>query len=74
MISDPQIATQISRLMLDIFRQVDESLALVRERCPPEEVAAYQKATGLVAGPIVMDVLEPLYRRHPELKPGNWGE
>lgn len=74
MISDPQLASHISRLMLDIFRQIDESLATVREQCPPEEVAAYQKATGLVAGPIVMDVLEPLYRRHPELKPANWDE
>jgi hypothetical protein len=73
MISDPEIAHQISRLMLDLFRQVDESLADVRERCPTDEARAYQSATGKVAGAIVMDVLEPLYLRHPELKPPKWG-
>jgi hypothetical protein len=72
MISDPEIAKQVSRLMLDLFRQVDESLANVRERCPSDEVRAYQTATGRVAGAIVMDVLEPLYRVHPELKPPKW--
>jgi hypothetical protein len=44
MISDPDIANQVSRLMLDIFRQVDESLSNVRERCPADELKAYQNA------------------------------
>jgi hypothetical protein len=74
MISDQQIATQVSRLMLDLFRQVDESITSVRASCPADEVAAYQKAIGRVAGSIVMDVLEPLYAKHPDLKPTNWGD
>jgi hypothetical protein len=35
-------------------------------------VRAYQTATGRIVGAILMDVLEPLYLRHPELKPANW--
>jgi hypothetical protein len=35
-------------------------------------VRAYQTATGRIVGAILMDVLEPLYIRHPELKPTNW--
>jgi hypothetical protein len=42
--------------------------------CTPEEAAAYQKAAGRVARPIVMDVLEPLYDKHPALKPHNWDD
>jgi hypothetical protein len=72
MISDANIARQVSQLMLNMFSQVDESLAMVRERCPADEVQAYQTATGRVVGAILMDVLEPLYLRHPELKPANW--
>lgn len=72
MIADPEIAKDVSRVMLDIFRRVDESLAAVREQCPADEVKAYQTATGRVAGAIVMDVLEPLYVRHPDLKPPKW--
>jgi hypothetical protein len=74
MISDQIISRQVSDLMLDVFQRIDESLALVRRTCPPEEAAAYQKATGRIVGPIVMDVLEPLYRQHPELSPPNWNE
>lgn len=74
MISNANVAKQISDLMLDIFRRVDESFAIVRETCTPEEAAAYQKAAGRVAGPIVMDVLEPLYDKHPGLKPHNWDD
>jgi hypothetical protein len=74
MISNSSMAREINELMLDLFRRVDESVQRVKETCPPEEAAAYQKATGRVACPIVMDVLEPLYERHPALKPPNWDE
>ena len=74
MISDDKTAKRISELMLDLFQRVDESVAAVRELCPPDEAAAYQKAAGRVACPIVTEVLEPLYQNHPELKPLNWDE
>jgi hypothetical protein len=72
MISNASVAKQINELMLDLFRRIDESVATVKEQCPPEEAVAYQKAVGRVAGPIVMDVLEPLYKQNPSLKPLNW--
>jgi hypothetical protein len=74
MISDANIAKQISDLMLELFRRIDESVAMVRKHCPAGEAAAYQKAAGRVAGPIVMDVLEPLYEKNPVLKPHNWDD
>lgn len=74
MISNANVAKQISDLMLDLFRKVDESVAQVRETSPPEEAAAYQKAAGRVAGSIVMGVLEPLYDKHPAFKPHNWDD
>lgn len=72
MISNGETAKRISELMLDIFRRVDESVVMVRESCAEEEAAAYSKAVGKVAGAIVMDVLEPLYDKNPNLKPSNW--
>jgi len=74
MISNANVAKQISDLMLDLFRRVDKSVAMVRETCTLEEAVAYQKAAGRVAGPIVMDVLEPLYDKHSALKPHNWDD
>lgn len=72
MISDENIAKQISDLMLDIFQRVDASCESVKQACPPDEAAAYVKATARVVGPIVFDVLEVLYHKHPELKPDKW--
>jgi hypothetical protein len=72
MIADPEIARSVSDLMLEIFRQVDESVAYIRARCSADEASAYQKATAPLAGAIVMNVLEPLYLQHPDLKPRNW--
>ena len=74
MISNSDVAKQISDLMLDIFRRVDESVATVKTKCPLDEALVYKKAVGRVAGPIVMEVLEPLYAKHPSLKPSNWDD
>jgi hypothetical protein len=74
MISNAAIAKQISELMLDIFSRIDASLEKVKKACPAEEVAAYRRATSHLVGPIVTDVLEPLYRAHPALKPHNWDD
>ena len=72
MISDSGLAKEISDLMLDIFRRIDESCATVRARCSADEASAYQKAAGRIAAEVVMDVLEPLYEKNPTLKPHNW--
>ena len=74
LITDLNAAKKISTLMLDTFNKLDESIAAVRENCSAEEAAAYQKAIGRVVGPIVLDVLEPLYEQHPVLKPHNWDD
>jgi hypothetical protein len=74
MISDGITAKQVSDLMQEMFRQLDESVTAVKATCPPEEAVAYGKAVGRVVGPIVMDVMAPLYERHPELKPSNWDD
>jgi hypothetical protein len=74
MISDPKIAAQISEVMQSVFRQVDESVALVRQNCSDEETAAYLKATAPIVGGIVMDVMEPLYKKNPSLKLKGWDD
>lgn len=72
MLSNNEAAKHVRELMLDVYRLIDESLAIVKETCPPEEAAAYSKAVGKVAGAVLMDVLEPLYEKNPELKPPGW--
>jgi hypothetical protein len=44
---------------------------MVKATCSPAEATAYRKAAGRVAGPIVMEILEPLYNKNPVLKPAD---
>ncbi len=74
MITDPDVAKQISEVMKEMFERLCESCDVVNERCSAEEHAAYTKATSKIANAIVFDVMEPLYDRHPSLKPANWDE
>ena len=74
MISNADTAKKISELMLEVFQRLDESVEMVQGTCPPEETARYKKSIGRVVGPIVMNVLEPLYEKNPSLKPANWDD
>ena len=68
MISDPTIAAKISSLMMNIADQLDESIALVMGKCSAEEVKTYKRSVGRVMGEL-LEILNPLYAEHPQLKP-----
>jgi len=72
MIRNADTARQISDLMHEVFRRLDESTQLVKSTCSAEDFADYNKSIGRVLGAVVMDVMEPLYTDNPTLKPRNW--
>ena len=74
MIDNPSVAKQISELMMEMFTRLSDSCETVREHCSQQEYAAYIKSTSGIAGAIVLDVMEPLYKKHPHLKPQNWDD
>lgn len=74
MIKNPKIAKQISELMHDMFSRLDDSCRTVKEHCSAEEYAAYVRGTSGIVGAIVLDVMEPLYKMNPDLKPANWDD
>jgi hypothetical protein len=71
-IKDSIAAKQISELMMDTFIRLYDSCHQIKERCSPEEYQAYMKAMAKLTRYINFDVMEPLYKEHPELKPPNW--
>jgi hypothetical protein len=72
MVSNDASAKQIKELMLDIYTRLFESIPRIEANCTNREVEAYKDAVSKVMGSIVIDVLEPLYEAHPDLKPSNW--
>jgi hypothetical protein len=74
MIDNPSVAKQISDLMMDTFSRLTESCQTVRSQCSEQEYKAYMKSTSGIAHSIVFEVMEPLYKKHPNLKPHNWDD
>jgi hypothetical protein len=68
-ITDIGVAENVSKLMLDCGARLDESVALVGSKCSADEFAAYQQAVGKIMCDILFEVLNPLYKAHPSLKP-----
>jgi hypothetical protein len=69
MIQNKETAKQISALMLELGAKLNESVALVRDTCEASEFNVYRSAVGQLMGTMLLDVMNPLYSTHPELKP-----
>lgn len=69
MIDNISVAKQISDLMLDCGGKLDKSVALVGDKCSSEELQLYRRAVGRIMGEILLEVLNPLYKMHPSLRP-----
>jgi hypothetical protein len=69
MVNDTAVADEINSLMLDVASRINESIAMVQTRCPEAEFRGYQLAAGKVMGEILVEILNPLYRLHPNLRP-----
>lgn len=69
MIKDKSIARQVSDLMIEFSGRLDRSILTVQKKCPPEEFKAYRLAVAKVLGEMLLEVMNPLYAEHPDLKP-----
>ncbi len=68
MISDPAAARRISSLMLDVSRRLDDSIYDVMASSP-DNVEKYKRVIGALLRNIPLEVLNPLYKTHPDIKP-----
>jgi len=69
MIKNRRVAEQISKLMLETGAGIDDSIGLVKDQCTEKEFQSYRKAAGRVMGEILLEILNPIFKEHPELKP-----
>ena len=69
MIKNRELAKEISDLMLDFSKRIDEEISRVQSQCPNEEFEIFRSAAGKLLGDILLEILNPLYKEHPELKP-----
>jgi hypothetical protein len=69
MINDPEVAKQISELMLECGKKLDQSVKLVVENCTKQELFDYRRAVAKIMGNMLTEIMNPLYETHPDLKP-----
>jgi negative regulator of replication initiation len=69
MIQDEFPARQVSDLMLEYGTKLDASVAAMQSLLSEEEFIKYRRAIGRVMGAMLLDVMNPLYEMHPQMKP-----
>ena len=69
MFENKEVAVEISKLMLDIGAKLDQSLELVQAKEGAKEFERYRAVVATLMGEMLLEVMNPLYEKHPELKP-----
>jgi len=63
-----ELAEHINNMMLGYSAELNRSVAMVREKCDKEEVETYLKPVSHIMA-LSFDVLDIVYKDHPDLKP-----
>jgi hypothetical protein len=66
---DVATAREVSARALEVARLLDDSVAVVVASASPDDAASYKQAVGKVMAELLLEIVNPLYREHPELKP-----
>lgn len=66
---DRETAKKLIDMMRDCSKKLDDVIVLVTDECPEEEARKFRGAAGNIMGHIFVDLLDPVYREHPELEP-----
>jgi hypothetical protein len=69
MITDEIVAKEISQLMLSYAQALDKTVEEVEMKCSAKEFEIYRTAIGKIMGYMLLDIMNPLYELHPNLKP-----
>ena len=69
MIKNEEIARSLSKLILDVGSRLNDWLFEVQEKCDEEDFDKCKRAIGSILGTMAVDVLNPLYKENPKIKP-----
>lgn len=64
-----QIASEIVELMVEFGGRLNQSVILVQDSCPEDQLVCYRRAVGKLMGSMLLDIMNPIFDEYPELKP-----
>lgn len=69
MVQSQALAKTLQQAMLNIANELDKTIIDNQEFFNEKELEEYKKAVGVIMMSIFDEVLSPLHKRHPEIKP-----
>jgi hypothetical protein len=66
---NPEIAKTVLQLFLSINDQMDDSIRAVENKTTPEELKAFKRGVGHVMYEVFEQIVEPICKQHPSLRP-----
>ena len=69
MITSAKLAIDVSAAGEHFVEALSKCLTEAQSSCSPEEYEQFKKAVASVVGTLEVDMLWPLYKKHPELEP-----
>ena len=64
-----EVAKKVIDKMVESAREFDDLLFEIQEKSSIEEFKIYQKAFAKVMGFMLLDIMNPILKEHPDLKP-----
>lgn len=74
MIKNKFMAVEINELMVNYSKDLNKSLLHVQKNCDLHEFETYRLAVGKILGEMLIEVMNPIYSVHPDLKPEGWDD
>ncbi|WBV20653.1 hypothetical protein [Pantoea piersonii] len=69
MVQSQALAKTLQQAMLNIANELDKTIIDNQKFFNEKELEEYKKAVGVIMMSIFDEVLSPLHKRHPEIKP-----
>jgi hypothetical protein len=64
-----EASEKVVELMLRHGRELDESVRIVQSAADQCEFEQYRKAIGRIMGEMLIEIMNPIFKEYPELKP-----
>jgi hypothetical protein len=68
-ITDAKIAKKVSDLLLEVNGRLNDSISTMQGGASNDEFVEYRLRTGWIMNSIFEELLKPIYRKHPDIKP-----
>jgi hypothetical protein len=64
-----ECATRINDVLVQCYKDLHSSIDTARSSCSDAEHHAYCRRIGAILGYMLIDLLDPMYKEHPDIAP-----